>query len=299
VLVGATASGKSACAIPLARALGAEIVSLDSMLLYRGMDVGTDKPVDRGGVPHHLIDILDPLERFDLARYISAADEAIADIRGRGRIALVVGGTGLYLMGLLKGVFAGAPRDAAFRDSLGGEETRTLHRRLLEVDPEAAARLHPNDRRRILRALEVTRGTGRPIGELQRQFGGPDRHETILAGIRREREDLRARIRARVDAMFRAGLVEEVRGLRLGPTAGQAVGYKEVAAALRGECDLAEARRRIESHTIRLVRRQGTWFRRFPVRWVDAAPGEGPETLVPRLLEAYRGSTSDTARDAG
>jgi len=297
VLVGATASGKSACAIPLARELGAEIVSLDSMLLYRGMTIGTDKPVDLGGVRHHLLDCLDPRERFDLARYLALADAAIADIHARGRRALVVGGTGLYLMGLLKGVFAGAPRDERFRDSLAGEPTEALHRRLREVDPESAARLHANDRRRILRALEVHEGTGRTLGEMQRQFAGPDRYESVVAGIRRSREDLRARIRARVEEMFRRGLVDEVRGLELGPTAGQAVGYKEVVAALAGEYDLAEARRRVERHTIRLLRRQGTWFRRFPVVWIDAEPGEGPGTLVPRLLRIYRGTTTETVRD--
>jgi tRNA dimethylallyltransferase len=284
VLVGATASGKSKAAIPVAKALGAEIVSLDSMLLYRGMDIGTDKPRDTGGVPHHGIDLLDPRERFDVRRYIDVAEEAIAGIRGRGRRVLVVGGTGLYLMALLKGVFEGPRCDVALRTSLKGVESAELHRRLAAVDPGTASTLHPNDRRRITRALEVYGATGKPLRAQQTQFTGPDRHPAVIAGIRRPREVLKARIRERVDAMFEAGLVEEVRRLDLGPTASQAVGYKEVLGHLRGEYDLAEARRLVERNTIRLARRQDTWFKRFPVTWVDG----DAEDLVDRLLAVYR-----------
>ncbi|MCK6460593.1 MAG: tRNA (adenosine(37)-N6)-dimethylallyltransferase MiaA [Planctomycetes bacterium] len=284
VLVGPTASGKSRAAIPLARALDAEIVSLDSMLLYRGMDIGTDKPRDTGGVPHHLIDLLDPRERFDVRRYIDLAEEAIAGIRGRGRRVLVVGGTGLYLMALLKGVFEGPRCDALLRASLAAVPSAELHRRLAAVDPATAGALHPNDRRRITRALEVYEATGKPLREQQTQFRGPDRHPAVIAGIRRPRERLRARIRERIDEMFAKGLVDEVRRLDLGPTASQAVGYKEVLGFLRGEYDLAEARRLVERNTIRLARRQETWFKRFPVRWID---GEAPDP-VGRLALALR-----------
>ena len=281
VLVGPTASGKTAAAIRVAPALDAEIVSLDSMLLYRGLDIGTDKPKDRGGIPHHLIDRLDPTERFDLARYIADADAAIADIHARGRRVLVVGGTGLYLMGLLKGVFQGAPRDDALRDRLREIEPERLHERLAKVDPETAARVHRNDRRRITRALEVYETTGVPLSTMQTQFDGPDRYETVIAGLEVDRDTLRTRIRARIDAMFCDGLVDEVKGLTLGPTAGQAVGYKEVAGMLRGEYDEAEARRLVERNTIRLVRRQATWFKRFPVVW----------TTPDHLLDVYLGRT--------
>jgi len=287
VLVGTTAAGKSRVALPVARALDAEIVSLDSMLVYRGLDVGTDKPRDRGGIPHHLIDLLDPSERFDLRRYLEQADAAIADIRARGRRVLVVGGTGLYLMGLLKGVFEGPPRDPALRERLGREEAPQLHARLAVVDPATAARLHPNDRRRITRALEVFLATGLPLRELQTQFEGPDRYAAVLAGLRLPPDVLRARVRARIDAMLQAGLVEEVSGLALGPTASQAVGYKEVLGALEGRYDLAEARRLIERNTLRLARRQRTWFRRFPVTWVDGTAPDAAE----RVLAVYRGST--------
>ncbi|MHC4973023.1 MAG: tRNA (adenosine(37)-N6)-dimethylallyltransferase MiaA [Planctomycetota bacterium] len=288
VLVGPTAGGKSRAAVPVARELGAEIVSLDSMLLYKGMNIGTDKPAT-GGVPHHLIDLLDPQERFDLRRYIEEADRAIADITARGRRVLVVGGTGLYLQGLLKGVFEGVARDAELRARLADTEPAVLHARLREVDPEAADRIHENDRRRIVRALEVHAATGRPLSALQTQFEGPDRYPAILAGLAWPRRALKQRVKTRVEAMFRAGLVDEVSGLALGPTAAQAVGYKEVSGALRGDYDLEEARRLIERNTMRLARRQATWFKRFPIRWVDGAAAD----VVARLLAVYRGSTSE------
>ncbi|MHC4933045.1 MAG: tRNA (adenosine(37)-N6)-dimethylallyltransferase MiaA, partial [Planctomycetota bacterium] len=208
VLVGPTAAGKTRASLEIARRLDAEIVSLDSMLIYRGMDIGTDKPRDLGGIPHHLVDLLDPAERFDLQHYLDRADAAIAGIRERGRRALVVGGTGLYLMGLLKGVFEGAPRNEALRAQLADVDLDSLHARLRAVDPPTAERVHPHDRRRILRALEVHAATGRPLSELQTQFEGPDRYDARLAGIRLPRPELKRRIEQRVHAMFEEGLVE-------------------------------------------------------------------------------------------
>jgi tRNA dimethylallyltransferase len=287
VLVGPTASGKSAAAIPVARAVNAEILSLDSMLLYRGMDIGTDKPADRGGVPHHGLDLLDPREPFDTRRYLEAAEAAIADIQGRGREVLIVGGTALYLVSLLKGMFEGPAQDRELRAILAREAAPDLHARLAEVDPALAGRLHPNDRRRITRALEVHALTGRPLSEQQRQWDAPYRFAARIAGVRRPREELRARIEQRVDAMLAGGLLEEVRGLELGPTASQAVGYKELLGHLRGDYDLAEARRLIVRTTGRLARRQETWFRRMPVHWEE---GSAPD-LVDRLIAYYRGST--------
>ncbi len=287
VLVGPTASGKSGAAIPLARQLDAEIVSLDSMLLYRGMDIGTDKPDDKGGVPHHLVDCLEPTETFDLARYLGRADEAIADIKSRKKRILVVGGTGLYLMGLLKGIFQGPPPDPELRARLDALSPDAIFHRLAAADPDSLNRIHPHDRRRQRRALEVFEQTGVPLSKLQTQFQQKDRYPGIFAGIRRPRGELHERIRRRVDAMWAAGLVDEVRGLELGPTAAQAVGYKEVAGFLRGEYDEAEARRLVVRNTVRLVRRQNTWFKRFPVEWVDAG-----DDLVERLLVVYRGSAT-------
>ena len=287
VLVGPTASGKSAAALPVARELDAEILSLDSMLLYRGMDIGTDKPLDRGGVPHHGIDLLDPTERFDTRRYLQSAEAAIAEIQARGREVLIVGGTALYLVSLLKGMFEGPARDATLRAKFDEQDSPVLHARLAEVDPVMAERLHPNDRRRITRALEVHALTGRPLSEQQIEWDAPDRFPSRMAGVRRPRDEVRARIERRVDQMLENGLVEEVRGLELGPTAGQAVGYKEVLGYLRGDYDLAEARRLIIRNTGRLARRQETWFKRLAVHWVD---GNAPD-LVARLVAFYRGST--------
>ena len=289
VLIGPTAGGKTAVALELAPRLDAEVVSLDSMLVYRGLDIATDKPRDLRGVPHHLLDTLEPDERFDLRRYLAQADAAIESIRGRGRQALVVGGTGLYLMGLLKGVFEGVPRDAALRERLSRRDPADLHAELRRVDAAAAARIHENDRRRLTRALEVFAATGRPLDEVQRQFAGPDRYPSRIAGLRWPRPVLYARVRERVGRMFDEGLVDEIRRLapRLGPTASQAVGAKEILGHLDGRWDLAEARRLVEAHTITLVRRQETWFRRFDVHWVDGAAAD----RVERLLAFYRGST--------
>jgi len=291
VLIGPTAAGKSTVALDLAPRLDAEVISLDSMLVYRGLDIATDKPRDLRGVPHHLLDTMDPADRFDVRHYLAQADAAIDAIHARGRRALVVGGTGLYLMGLLKGVFEGVPRDPDLRERLGGRSPADLHGELRRVDPRAAERIHPNDRRRLIRALEVHAATGKPLDEMQKQFDGPDRYAARIAGLRWPRPALYARIRARVERMLADGLVDEIRALapRLGPTAAQAVGAKEVRGYLEGRWDLAEARRLIESHTVQLVRRQETWFRRFRVHWVDGASSDRDE----RLLAFYRGSISE------
>ncbi len=277
VLLGTTASGKSSVALEIAPVLHAEIISLDSMLLYRGMDIGTDKPKDTRGIPHHLIDLLDPDEDFDLRQYLDRADAAIRAIRSRARVPLVVGGTGLYLMGLLKGVFEGAPRDPELRARLENEPLDKLFARLDAIDPASAARVHPNDRRRIVRALEVYATTGRPLSEQQQQFGGKDRYRAVIVAIDRPREELRARIEKRVDDMFARGLVDEVRGLTLGRTASQAVGYKEILGCLEGRYDMTEARRRIISNTVRLSRRQRTWLKRFELQHTD---GDASEILA-------------------
>jgi tRNA dimethylallyltransferase len=219
-LTGPTAAGKSAVGVALAQRIGAEIVSLDSMALYRGMDIGTAKPTaaDRGAVPHHLIDVLDPWEEYSVAQYVEAAARCAVEIAGRGRLTLFVGGTPLYLKALLRGIFEGPPADWDFRRRMADEARRHgddwLHRRLAEVDQAAAARLHPNDVRRILRALEVFEKTGRPISELQRQFEtGRPAAECRVFVLDWPRAELHARIDRRVEAMFAAGLVDEVRRL--------------------------------------------------------------------------------------
>lgn len=272
-LTGPTASGKTAVGIELARRIGAEIISMDSMALFRGMDIGTAKPSadDRRAAPHHLVDVLAPHEDFSLAQYVAACHQAVDEIRSRGREVLFVGGTPLYLKGLLRGIFEGPPADWPLRHRLEDEARRlgpeALHRRVADVDPAAGARLHPNDTRRLIRALEVFEKTGRPISEHQRQFDiGRAASECRVFVLDWPREVLHERIDRRVDAMFAAGLVDEVRRLvalpyPLSKTARQAVGYIEVIEHLSDGPSLAETIERVKTHTRQLAKRQCTWFR--------------------------------------
>ncbi|MBN2475244.1 MAG: tRNA (adenosine(37)-N6)-dimethylallyltransferase MiaA [Pirellulales bacterium] len=272
-LTGPTAAGKTGVGIELARRINAEIISMDSMALYRGMDIGTAKPTpeQRRAVPHHLVDLIEPHEPFSLAQYVEAAARCVEQIKARGREALFVGGTPLYLKGLLRGVFQGPPADwqlrARLREQAAQHGDPWLHRRLAEVDPVSAGRLHPNDTRRLVRALEVYEKTGRPISELQEQFArGLPADACRVFVLNWPRRDLHARIELRVDAMFAAGLIDEVRGLLarpepLGRTARKAVGYREVIEHLRGDRDLAETILLVKKHTRQLAKRQWTWFR--------------------------------------
>lgn len=272
-LTGPTASGKTQVGLELAERLGAEIVSMDSMALFRGMDIGTAKPTlqERCLVPHHLVDLIDAHQDFSLAQYLDAADRATADIRQRGRQVLFAGGTPLYLKGLLRGVFDGPPADWAVRNQLLEEANHQgpeyLHVELVKIDPVSAARLHPNDTRRLVRALEVYRKTGIPISELQRQFSiGRPADECRVFVLDWDRDVLCDRIDRRVDQMFAQGLVEEVRRLLNRPsplsrTAGQAVGYREVIEHLAGKHDLPATVQLVKLHTRQLAKRQMTWFR--------------------------------------
>jgi tRNA dimethylallyltransferase len=257
----------------LARRLNAEIISLDSMALYRGMDIGTAKPTadERRAVPHHLVDEIEPHEGFSLAQYIEAAHDKIDGIRARHKEVLFVGGTPLYLKGLLRGIFQGPPADWALRARLAEKAERHgsdyLHRRLSEVDPVAAERLHPNDTRRLIRALEVHEKTGRPISQWQTQFETGRSADTCRVFVLDwPREQLHARIDRRVEQMFADGLVDEVRSLTartlpLSKTARQAVGYREVIEHLEGKRDLAQTVQLVKTRTRQLAKRQGTWFR--------------------------------------
>jgi tRNA dimethylallyltransferase len=272
-LSGATAAGKTQVGLELAERLGAEIISLDSMALYRGMDIGTAKPTaaQRARVPHHLLDILDPTEEFSVSQYLAAAEAKVNEIRARGREPLFVGGTPLYLKTLLRGIFEGPPADWEFRRAVEEEAQRVgvaeLHKRLEQVDPVAASKLHPHDKRRIVRALEVYRVTGQPISHLQLQFdeGRPAAQRRVFV-LQWPRDVLHRRIEARVNGMFAAGLVDEVKRLLkhyggLGRTASQAVGYREVIEHLDGKTDLDETVRRVGARTRQFARRQETWFR--------------------------------------
>lgn len=271
-LTGPTAGGKTEIGIALARHIGAEIVSLDSMALYRGMNIGTAKPTSeqQAAVPHHLVDVVEPHEEFSLAQYVAAAEACVADIRNRGREVLFVGGTPLYLKALLRGIFKGPAADPDLRARLEAEERHqpgTLHRQLAEVDPQAAQRLHPNDTRRLVRALEVFEKTGTPISQWQQQFDrGLPADQCRVFLLDWPREELYQRVDRRVEVMFEEGLVEEVASLirrerPLSKTAAQAVGYREVIEHLKGGPTLEKTIELVQVHTRQFAKRQGTWFR--------------------------------------
>jgi tRNA dimethylallyltransferase len=278
ILTGPTASGKTRLGVELAERLGAEIVAMDSMTLFRGMDVGTAKPgpAERNRVPHHLLDVLDPWESASVAWWRDQAAACCRAIAARGRRPLFVGGTPLYLKALLFGLFDGPPADEALRQRLTAEAEQAgraaLHARLAAVDPPAAARLHPNDVRRVVRALEVWELTGRPISAWQTQWSaasGPGPAADRVLWLDVPRDELYRRIDARVGEMLAAGLVEEARALRrlprpLGREAAQAVGYREVFDYLDGRATLEEAAERIRTRSRQLAKRQLTWFRHLP-----------------------------------
>lgn len=300
-LIGQTASGKGAAAVALAQEIGAEIISLDSMKVYRGMDVGTAKPPPerRAMVPHHMIGVADPGEHFSTALYVEGAERAIEEITERGAVPLFAGGTALYLKAMTEGLFEGPPADLDFRARLRAEAAERgpehLHRRLAEVDPAAAERIHPNDLRRVERALEVYEKTGRPISELQKQFGRPnEKYDAVIMGLRREKADLHERINRRVDAMMAAGLLDEVRRLAaargpLGKEASQSLGYKEMLAHLNGECALDEAVELLKLHTRQFAKAQMTWFKRMEnVEWFDVALDETVDHVAGRLAAFLR-----------
>ena len=301
-LTGPTAAGKTRVGLELARQLDAEIISLDSMAVYRGMDIGTAKPTaaERVLVPHHLIDLVDPDSDYSLAQYVDAAAAAAGDIRERGKQVLFVGGTPLYLKSLLRGIFQGPPADWAFRTQVKEEVeqvgTAALHERLQQVDPLTAARLHPNDTRRIIRALEVYRLTGRPISHLQTQFDeGRPAAECRVFVLDWPREILHQRIDARVGRMIELGFVDEVRRLRerfprLSRTAAQAVGYREMIGHLAGEYGLDEAVAKIGLRTRQLSKRQGTWFRSLSeCRRIVLEEGRDGADVVKEILAAAAG----------
>jgi tRNA dimethylallyltransferase len=290
-LSGPTASGKTAVGLELARLLGAEIVSLDSMAVYRGMDIGTAKPTpdQRAAVPHHLIDLVEPDEEYSLARYVEDARAVVDTMAARGKVPLFVGGTPLYLKALLRGIFSGPPADWALRkrwQAVAAQQgAESLHAELARVDPASALRLHPRDTRRVIRALEVFEKTGRTISELQQQFDRARPAEACRVFVLDwPREELGRRIDRRVEAMFAAGLMEEVRGLMAGPhppgrTASQAVGYREMIEHLRGAYDLAAAIERVKLRTRQFAKRQMTWFRGLSeCRFVPM--GDGPAEAV-------------------
>ncbi|MEW6447252.1 MAG: tRNA (adenosine(37)-N6)-dimethylallyltransferase MiaA [Bacillota bacterium] len=293
VIAGPTATGKSAVAIEVALRVNGEIVSADSMMVYRGMDIGTAKPTpaERRGVPHHLIDVVDPDEDFSVAAFQKLARESIREINERGRLPVLAGGTGLYIRAVIEGFRLPGGADKELRRRLTEEGKRygvsRLHERLRAVDPEAAARIHPNNLKRVIRAIEVYYQTGTPIS-LAASSAEPG-YDALLIGLYLERQELYRRIEARVDAMIAAGLVDEVRrliagGLRRDATAMQALGYKEIAAYLAGEISFEEAVRLLKRNTRRFAKRQFTWFKRDKrIHWLNVADFPSTEALAEEI----------------
>jgi len=293
LIVGPTASGKSSLGLEVAEVLGAEIVSADAFAVYRGLDIGTDKPSPeaRRRVPHHLVDVADPRHRFSAGEFADAAEAAIDDILSRNTPALVVGGTHFYVRALLMGLFPSPPRDPAVGKRLVEEWERdpeAVFRRLEEADPEAAARIGPRDHQRLLRALEVFELTGEAISTHWDRHQQTQKFTPLMVAPKRSREDLYVKIGLRVDRMFEGGFVDEVKriltsGVPRDAHAMKAIGYREVAEMLQGRYDLETAIERIKRSSRKLAKRQLTWLRTLregTLHWVPPVEEDGRTAIV-------------------
>lgn len=305
VIVGPTASGKTRMAVELAQRHNGEVISADSMQIYRTMDIGTAKPTqeEMGGIPHHMIDVADPEEDFSVARYVEMAAQCVDDVLARGKLPIVAGGTGLYIDSLLSGrTFASFSPDSALRGELEQELAEKGGQAMLEalaqVDPEAAQRLHPNDHKRIIRALEVYRSTGKTITQHNRETQAiPPRYDALTIGLAfQDRQAMWRRIDQRVDEMVAAGLEDEVRrlltsGISPKCTAMQAIGYKEFTQALSGEMTWQEAADVVKLRSRQYAKRQLTWFGRNPntrwVRWDDPPEFEQGRRASTEYMEEF------------
>ena len=298
VIVGPTGVGKTATAVALGARLPIEVISADSRQVYRGMDVATGKPTadERAAVVHHLVDIVDPDDTYDAARFARDARAAIATIRSRGRLPVVVGGTGFYVRALLRGLDPAVPADPAFRAELTQLAARhgrpVLHARLAAQAPTLARRLHPNDHVRVIRALELVRA-GSPTGEARTRWRDAETEEgTVSIGLTLDRSRLDERLRQRAARMVAAGLEAEVRGLLArgyAPTlpAMQGIGYREFSRVVAGELDAEEALRLMQRETLRYARRQWTWFAREPaLSWIDLDATDGGAAGIAAMIEA-------------
>ncbi|MFH1716480.1 MAG: tRNA (adenosine(37)-N6)-dimethylallyltransferase MiaA [Planctomycetota bacterium] len=295
LILGVTASGKGRLAFDLAESLGAEIISIDSMKVYRRMDIGTAKPPAeaRDKVKYHLIDLVEPSDSFSVGAFLDAASDAIELIKGRKKEIVAVGGTALYIKSLLYGLFEGPGSDLGIRtelhDRAWAEGLEELHRELAKIDPAAAERINPNDARRIVRALEVFKITGKPISSFQKQWDQRlMKHDWTIIGLRRDKTDASSRINKRVKKMIPAGLVDEVKSLLdeekpLSQQARCAIGYAEIIEHLNGQTDLEDAVELIKKRTRRLAKAQRTWFKTFTnVHWLDVEADEPGERIFER-----------------
>jgi len=295
LILGVTASGKGRLAFDLAESLGAEIISIDSMKVYRRMDIGTAKPPEevRNRVKYHLIDVVEPSEAFSVGSFLDLAYDAIEQIKRRKRKIIAVGGTGLYIKALLYGLFEGPGADEQTRTELRAraeaEGLEQLYRRLAKIDPVTAGRISPKDCKRIIRALEVYKITGKPISELQQQFSAESPvHNWTIIGLRREKSVENGRINRRAKKMIAAGLVDEVKSLLaeekpLSKQARCAIGYAEIIDYLNGQISLEDATELIKKNSRRFAKNQRTWFKSFKnVNWLDIGPEEPGEKIFDR-----------------
>ncbi|MCP5004062.1 MAG: tRNA (adenosine(37)-N6)-dimethylallyltransferase MiaA [Planctomycetes bacterium] len=298
ILTGTTASDKTEIGFHIAKQTGCDIISADSMLIYRGMDVGTAKPSPemRNRIPHHLIDIVDPWESYSVGKYVEDVECIISILHTKERNFIIVGGTPLYIKGISDGIFKSPQADWKIREELEARAHEKgnmhVHGILKKIDPVTAGKLHPNNLRRIIRAIEVYEATGKPMSHLQ-ELSVQEKRDCKVVCITRERKDLYGRINKRVDVMFENGLVDEVQNLLdsprgFGRQAGQALGYREVVQYLEGTCTLEEAREKLKVHTRRFSKRQMTWFRSFSnIRWLEVKEGEPPELISEKVLLAF------------
>lgn len=297
MILGVTASGKSTIAFELARKIDAEIISIDSMKVYRRMDIGTAKPSleRRKAVKHHLIDIFEPSESCTASKFLELTHLAMSDVKAAKKPMIAAGGTALYTKTLLYGMFDGPPANEEIRNELDEriklEGTARIHRELGQVDPQAAERIHPNDSRRIIRALEVFKLTGKPISSFQNQFSAEKPlDDWKIIGLRRPKEDASRRMNRRIKKMAEMGLLEEVRNLLaedtpLSKQSAAAIGYAEVIDHLNGKCSFDEAIERIKINTRKFAKSQRTWFKTFKdVTWLDVEDDETPESVLQRTL---------------
>jgi tRNA dimethylallyltransferase len=292
-IAGPTAIGKSEIALLLAQQPGGEIISVDSMQVYRGLDIGTAKPLpaDRARVPHHLIDICGLSESFDAAQFVRLAQKAVAEIQSRSHVPIFCGGTGLYFTAWLSGLGEAPSANPQLRAELEALPFEALLRELRERDPEAYGKIDKQNPRRVIRAVEVIRLTGKPFSEQRAEWketGGRQKAEAMFV-LTRKPDDLHARINVRVDEMFRRGLVQETRGLlqaglEQNNTAMQAIGYRQVAEHLRGERSLAETIELVKMRTRQFAKRQLTWFRRHGnCQWIELPANESPEDSAKKI----------------
>lgn len=296
LILGVTAVGKGSLAFELAKHLNAEIISVDSMKVYRRLDIGTAKPSAerRNQVPYHLLDVVEPSESFSVDRYLELAGQAAEKIQSAGKPLIASGGTAMYIKAMLYGLFDGPACDPAIRKKLKSEIQSTglieLHKRLAAIDPPAAGRIHPNDEKRIIRALEVHELTGKPISEFQQQWSAQTPNDWFVIGLRREKETESKRINLRVKRMIEQGLVEEVKSLLaesqpLSKQARVAIGYAEIIEHLEGKLSLEDAIEKIKINTRKLAKAQRTWFKTFRnVNWIDIAPDAADETILKETL---------------